>query len=795
MTAARPRAAPSDERRRGGRIGALATLLLVSLGAYLALELWRANLSVPFRYAQIDDTKFYFGLVKGIIDHGWYLHNPNLAAPLGQALYDFPQGADNLNFLLIRAISLLSSNYALVTNLFFLLTFPLTGLAAHYAFRRLGVRPAAATACAVLFALLPFHFYRHESQVLLSAYYAVPLGAYLFLAVFAEEPLFPARPGAPPALAWASRRSLATLLACVVIGSAGLYYAVFAICLLLGGALVAGFAHRGRRAVLTGLAATAAIAVTVTVNLAPSLINSARHGGDPAIARTPVESEQLGLRLSNLVLPVRSHRLPLLSNLNTQYAADTSPGYCESCNETLGVVGAVGFVLLGLVALAAIAGAASSQTPDRAWRGPLRPAALGVALAFAVGTTGGISALIAFLITPDVRGWNRISLYIAFFSLLAVGLLLDHARPPDAGPRRRRLAGLLLMVVLVVGWLDETSTFFVVDYKASAREYQSDRAFGRLIQSRLPPGASVLELPYVPFPEGYHLAGSAPSTAFSTSYDLLRPYLSTDGLHWSFGAIKGRPSDWESALAAKRLDLVAAAAVAAGFQAIYVDPHGYNDPVLAHRVAVGLTELLGSPPLLSPRRDVWLFGLGRYRLRLERRAGPAALAALREATLRPLRTECATTPDVIVLSNPSRSPRPAVLTAALTAPLPGGVRIRITFPDGSTELRALDATVAHLHRRLLVVPGQSRVRIAIVGDFPFATSPFSPAFIVSVPTLVDDAFAPFRTRRRGLEAALPVAGLVGPTCNDLYQTSAASKLPSAYPQRPRPRAPAARPLH
>ncbi len=777
--------------RRGGLLGALLTAALSSVGAYLALELWRARLTVPFRYAQMDDTKFYFGMVKSIIDHGWYQHNPNLGAPFGQALYDFPQGADNLNFLLIKLLGVFSSNYALVTNLFFLLTFPLTALAAYYALRRLYVGPSVAVVCSVLFALLPYHFYRHESQVLLSAYYAVPLGAYLFLSLFEPRPLFARRAGAPPALAWASRRTAATIVICVVIGSAGLYYAVFAILLLLVGVVIAAVAGRGRRVILGAAVLATAIALTVTINLAPSLLYSLRHGSNTRIARTPLESEQLGLRLSNLVLPVRGHRLPPLADVNARYAAETSPGYCESCNETLGVVGAVGFVVLWLVALAACAAAVAAggrEPPGREWQLRLRPAALGAAIAFAIGTTGGISALIAFLLTPNVRGWNRISLYIAFFSLLAVAVLLGRAGrrlrgESAAGRRGPAAAAALLVAVLVLGFLDETSTYFVVDYAAASREYGSDVAFGRVIQSRLSAGASVLELPYVPFPEGYHIPGLPPPSAFSTSYDLLRPYLNTNGLHWSFGSIKGRPTDWEQALAAKRLDVVVAAAAASGFQAIYVDPRGY-DPAHAHQLVGALTQLTATAPLISPRRDALLFDLRPYAASLRARTAPAALAAVRAATLDPLLTGCGAFPNQVILTNPGATPRTATLSASLSAPLPGApVTLLISFPDGAQAVRVVGPAGATLLHRLVVAPGHSKVRFTIVGIPPFGTAAANPAFVVSAPTLTDDVFAPLRLRPAAASAALPVAGQVGPTCSDLYAASAASKLPSPSNRR------------
>ncbi|MCA1689811.1 MAG: hypothetical protein LC720_05040, partial [Actinobacteria bacterium] len=699
-----------------------------------------------------------------------------------------PQGADNLNLALIRVLGLFSSDPALVTNLFFLATFPLTGLTAYCALRRLRLGPAVACVCSVLFALLPYHFFRHESQVLLSAYYAVPLGAYLFLSLFGEDPPFARRVDGPRLLAWASGRSIATVVACMVIGSAGLYYAVFALLLLLGGAVVALVARRGAASVLGGVLAGAAIALTLGVNLTPSLLYTARHGSDPEIVRRAIESDQLGLRMSDLVLPVHGHRLPGLGKVNARYGAESSPAYCESCNETLGVVGAVGFVLLCLVGLAACAAAAVGPEGARRldWQRPYRPAALGVGLAVGIGTIGGISGLIAFLVTPNIRGWNRISLFIAFFSLLAAGLLLEAAgrrlRSSRPGAGRRAGAGVLLAAVLVVGWLDETTPTFVVDYGGSGSEYASDQAFGRTIQAVLPPGSSIFELPYVPFPEGYHIPGQPPPSAFGTSYELLRPYLSTRGLRFSFGAIKGRPTDWEEALTTKPIDVAVAGAAAVGFDAVYVDPHGYGS-VVAGRVRARLTRLLGAEPVVSPAGDAWLFDARPYAARLRRSASPAVLAAVREATLHPLRTDCGPTPAGLILTNPGRVPRAATFTASVAGPLAGGAKLLITYPDGTVERRVVGPAAVRLERHLVVRPGQSTVEFEVLGGTPFGATPTTPAFVVTQPTLTDRIFARVAA---STDPGAPVAGVVGPSCTTLYAASAASQLPGSYPPRQPP---------
>ena len=91
--------------------------------------------------------------------------------------------------------------------------------------------------------MLPYHFTRGEFHLLLAAYYAVPLGAYLVLAVLGQRPLFGSR-----------RMVLGTLAMCAVIAfaSGGYYYSAFTIVLVAGGGRGAG---RGR-AELAAAAAT-----------------------------------------------------------------------------------------------------------------------------------------------------------------------------------------------------------------------------------------------------------------------------------------------------------------------------------------------------------------------------------------------------------------------------------------------------------------------------------------------------------------------------------------------------------
>jgi hypothetical protein len=151
----------SARRRIATELGYAAIAGLLSLAIALwALKIWDASLSVPFRYSEVDDTKFYLLLVKGILAHGWFFTNHNLGAPFGQQLYDYPQSADNLNLFTLKLIGLVSPHPGVVINVFLFVTFVLDGAAACLVLRRLGVSPLVSIVCAVLFAVLPYHFFR-----------------------------------------------------------------------------------------------------------------------------------------------------------------------------------------------------------------------------------------------------------------------------------------------------------------------------------------------------------------------------------------------------------------------------------------------------------------------------------------------------------------------------------------------------------------------------------------------------------------------------------------------------------
>ena len=533
-------------------IAAILSLLL----ALLAIRAWRLSLTVPFEYS--GDSLLGMTWFKGALE-GWPLEFERLGAPFQGQLYDFPQG-DNLHFLTVKTLGLVTGgDPALVLNLFFLLTFPTAAVAAWWVFRDLGMGPLAAIVCAVLFALLPYHFWRGEGHILLSAYYSVPLGCWLTLRVLQSREIFRTN--------WrdeASRRekaaALLPLLFCLVIGSTGVYYAAFSCLLLAGAAILVGWRREGRRAAAQALVAAAVILLTLAVNLSPSIAYRSAHGeNDQAAVRTPDQSETLGLSLVGMLLPAQNHRFEPFANATDNFRESTViPGESSS----LGLIASAGFVaLLAIIGISTIWGGSVVFAPQ------LRAAAAAAGVAFMIGTVGGLSDLVARAFSPDLRSWNRFSVFVAFFALVAVGFAI--ARCVRALARRNRgpaLAGVLVVLILGFGVYDQAVPAhdgqFDPDYVEP--RWRSDAAFAKTLERRLPAGAAVLQLPYVPYPEGY-----APAPA--SGYDSARGYIHTEELRWSFGAMRNRSADVGACLASVDTDRVVVAAKAIGFGAIWVD--------------------------------------------------------------------------------------------------------------------------------------------------------------------------------------------------------------------------------
>ena len=711
-----------------------ATMVVALLVASYILDLANAPLHVPWNTN--GDGLLNIAVVKGLVEHGWYFTNSSLGAPFHQEQYDYSAfDGDNLQFLILRIGAIVVSDPGALINIYYVIGYPLIAGVAFLVLRALGISRPVALVGGVLYTCLPYHFEQGSGHLFLGEYFAVPGAVWLVLQVLSDRPILVAREGRTGLRRWLAPRTAVVAEICVAAGASTLYYAVFTIMLLGLAALVRGLATRSLRGVVPGIAAACAVGLVLLVNLSPPLIYQHRHGSDPEIAkRSPAESEVYSSSLTQMVLPITHHRIGALARL-TERHNKTTPVPSE-IGMHLGFLLAASLVgLLVLLLVRTLRGPPATAGPRARLAGA---AATGAGLAFLLGTFGGIGALIAYVVSPQIRAYNRITPFIAFFALVGLALVLDaardriRARAARRGPSGARLAvavsGVFLLAVGVIGILDATPNARA-RYAGQIAAWTDDSRFIGRVEARLPRNAMVLQLPFHQFPE------SIP-TGTMNDYDLFAGYVHSRNLRWSYGAIKGRPEDWTTPATSKPLPLILRQATAAGFAAVYIDRNGYDDHGV--RVEKTVKRVLGGAPALDgdDRGALVVYSTAALAAQQQRTLSAAQRRTMADTLVRPTSLvdgdgvySLELTPQgdafnwvaadgELIVQNAGRDPRPMVLEATVnagpgtaTVTGPGGVRQTLRFVNGGQRI----------HLAFTAQPGDNTIRIH--ADTPNQSAP------------------------------------------------------------------------
>ena len=543
-----------------------ALCVLIALAAY---NNGYFDLRVPLVTGGDAASAQYF--MKTVLDFGWYTRNTDIGAPFGASMYDYPI-PEPTHFLLVRLLGLSSNDPFVVFNLFYFFSFASASLSAWWALRQLGIARPLAIAGALLFSILPYHFLRLQ-HVYLASYFAAPI-----FSMYALQLALYRAPHLPEEIRWTWTSAL---LIAIAAGS-GVYYAFFGCLFLAAGALLGAIQARRREPLMIGAAGIAIIVTVIALSLLPNAMYHLVEGSNPLVAgRVQQEAEIYGLRISHMLLPTWGHRIGWMAAITNSYVAN-SPLFNESAFAALGLIASFGIVTAILAALFA----PRERFPTLTATGILSL----VGILFA--TFGGVGALFALLVTPELRGLNRISVFIAFFAIfsaMSLAAMLVKTRP--------WLGALVAAGIMIIGWVDQIPVYRIIH--SNPADFLRQQAFFDKIQAELPAGTPIYELPYMFFPE-------SPALGNLSSYGLLEPYLRTRGLRWSFGEMHGRPSDvWNEKVSTLNGPALIDALAGSGFGAIYVDRRGYRGA----SVDSSLSAALGPPIAEDAVRNIALYRL------------------------------------------------------------------------------------------------------------------------------------------------------------------------------------------
>ncbi len=566
----------------------ITAIILCSLIVFFVMNLGRADMNIPFMYDG-DGLNAQAVIFKGIIDNGWYVTNNFLGAPYGSKEYDFMVCQNlNLHCFFIKFCSFFSKSYGFLMNIYFLLAFLFITISSLYVFLRFKIFAPVAVTASLLFTFLPYHFFRGERHFFLGTYYIIPLTVLLILELY-NSPIIIYREN--------YKKIVICVIICILTGCDFIYHPFFTCYFLLFSGLFYSIYSGKINYMLNSLILTGIISAIIFLNLSPTIIYTLQNGvNDKGTSRNQSDGEIYGLKIVQLLLPVTGHRLNSLEDFKNKYNS-TAPLVTENDTASLGLIGSIGFLILLRQLL-------YGNTNNHLIK---HLSFLNIS-AVLLGTIGGFGSLFNYLIFPKIRSYNRISVYIAFFSLFAIAILLSEFYKKYITSMGKKIGFYIFITfIFVTGILDQTNLGFIPDYNGTKSEYMNDEQFINKIEHSVSKNAMIFQLPYVPYPEW-------PAINKMKEYSHFRGYIHSKNLRWSYGAVKGREGDlWQQAISEKPVNEFLDILVCAGFRGIYIDRYGYSNTGIETK----LSSLLGTKPLISDNNRLVFFNIEEYSNKLK----------------------------------------------------------------------------------------------------------------------------------------------------------------------------------
>lgn len=562
-------------------------------------DLLRHNLEVPIDYR--GDTIFFLAIVKAIIKEGWWWHVRSLSAPSGADLVAMPI-IGNLDCLVIKLFAQFTNSVGLLLNLYWFTTIVLAGLISTWCMRRLGVHRLVAFVFGILYAFSPHIYYRHTGHLMLT-HHLIPFVATLavLLAAGRDQSL--------------RRSTLHALIAgCVLLGFSYVYYAFFSCFVLVVGGIIGFLRTRSSRTAGIAALAIALVVLACVANYIPSFRSwISEPGGRTFLTyKSAAEADIYGLKIRDLITPSPRSPIPVFANIAAKVQAAHFPQDNEIRLARLGTIASVGFVLLLAV----------NFLPRAPHLGPsleLLKALGALTLACVLlGTVGGFGSIFNLLVRPDIRAYNRISIFIVFFSLAGVAVAMTKLLSIASSELWAGAATVVGLAVLLLFGITDQNEAYILNSKRGEDEwkFRLQSEFVRRIEKEVPRNAMIYQLPHLAYGDGDNSAVAHPRVDAPAHEEL---FVVSNSVRWSWPAISAEDISF-----ARRVEELNASDLVdtlynRGYQGVYIDSFGYQDDGV--KLIKGLSDYLGRSPIQSSDMRYVFFPLldGKEKDRLDRR--------------------------------------------------------------------------------------------------------------------------------------------------------------------------------
>lgn len=538
---------------------------LVGLGIGLVFRIWQHAWTLPLVYT--GDSLFSLMIIKNLVINHSLTINPNLGFPFHQNLVDFPL-FEGWHWLWVWLISLFTTNIFIIQNVFFFSTFFSIALSSYYVMRRLKITVILAGVGALIFTFLPFHLLSNTNHLFLSDYASIPLAILFTLELATNQSVSLL----PRSVSLFKKKYLLTAIALIMAGS-GIYYAVFSLFFIGVGLLFSLFKYRNFALSKKALYVIIIIVLGLIVQLAPTIKFHRQYGvNHNALTRLPLEAELYSLKFNQLVLP--------LSVLQFFHFSGKLKG---EGTEYLGIVGVLGLVII-------LSWPIINKYFDQKTNLIIKRLSYLSFIAILLSISTGVGTLIAYAFTSQIRAYTRISPFLAFMCITAFLLAVQQWFEKLKIKAHQNIFIAILVVITAISLVDQTG-WYSPTTSIIQSSFTSDQNLIHQIEVSIPADSAIFQLPYKAFPESV-------SINQLNDYDLLKPYLHSQNISWSYAGIKGRPGDeWYQQTATQSASQLITTIKQQGFSGILINRDGYQDHGQA--IEASLSAIIKTEPLAS----------------------------------------------------------------------------------------------------------------------------------------------------------------------------------------------------
>ena len=563
----------------------LITLVLT----FFILKIGKINFKIPMKYS--GDGLLLGYNVKTIQESGWWFKNPRVGAPFGGTVYDFPFYFDTLNLIVFKTLLFIFNDWGKSINAFYILLFPLTAATSYFTMRKFKVTILLSTLGSLNYTFLQYRFLRGTAHFFLSAYYLLPLTVLLFYWLYEDNDFFIINKNF-----FKSKKNLFSIILLILLSMSGIYYTFF-LCFFMF--LISIITLQKNNIIIKFrqlISSYLIIFSTILILYIPGLFYNMSNGiNTERPMRAAFESEIYGLRLSRLFLSQHlfSSKWKILERISKEAVSYSEYIKNSEGTEYLGLIGMIGFLFLIIVIIK------NSQSKNKPIQF-LSQLTIGATL---LGITSGFGLLFSIFISSQIRAYNRITVYIAYFCILAVCIYLSSLT------QKKKSIFLNIAIIFIFLFATWEQIPQNIDYKASRKayekEYNSDEKITAYIEKTLGDNAMVFQLPYFKFPEAGNIGNLH-------DYDLFRGYLHSKTLKWSYGGYKGRDSDlWNREISSLPMIQMLEKISIAGFKGLYIDKRAYTEKEYKE-LESQLKTIIRSEPYFSDDGNIVFFNLLKY---------------------------------------------------------------------------------------------------------------------------------------------------------------------------------------